>query len=87
MKVLPMGRSILTLIAMTNDIGDHIGSGNKPFTSEKLSGLTPCISAALVMQRLEDVGSSLTAHSADIHQSEDTLCSNEPLTDAFHPGK
>jgi hypothetical protein len=44
--------------------------------------------AALAMQGLLDVGrmgcSSLAAHSADIHQSEDTLCHSEPLTDAFH---
>jgi hypothetical protein len=41
------------------------------------------------MQGLVDVGrmgySSLAAHSADIHQSEDTLCPSKPLTDAFHP--
>jgi hypothetical protein len=28
--------------------------------------------------------SSLAAHSADIHQSEDNLCPSEPLTVAFH---
>jgi hypothetical protein len=41
------------------------------------------------MQGLVDVGimgcSSLAAHSADIQQSEDTLCHSEPLTAAFHP--
>ena len=26
----------------------------------------------------------MSAESADIHQSEDTLCPSEPLTDAFH---
>jgi hypothetical protein len=26
----------------------------------------------------------ILAHSADIHQSEDTLCNSEPLTNAFH---
>jgi hypothetical protein len=40
------------------------------------------------MQGLVDVGrmgcSSLAAHSADIHQSEDTLSHSELLTDAFH---
>jgi hypothetical protein len=49
--------------------------------------LTPYVPAALVMQGL-DVGrmscSSLTAHTADVHQSKDTLCHSEPLTDAFY---
>jgi hypothetical protein len=40
------------------------------------------------MQGLVDVGrmgcSSFAAHSADIHQSEDTLCHSEPLATAFH---
>ena len=51
--------------------------------------LTPWVPSALVMQGLVDVSrigcSSLAAHSADIHQSEDTLCHSDPLTDVFHP--
>jgi hypothetical protein len=42
------------------------------------------------MQGLVDVGrmgcSSLATHSANIHQSKDTLCHSEPLATAFHPG-
>ena len=51
--------------------------------------LTPWVPAALEMQGLVDVARmgcwSLAAHSADIHQSKDTLDYSEPLIDAFHP--